>query len=83
MSITLSDTQVALLREALRPGSEARVWSVLGSRRATVAALHRYGLADQPQFGARLTPAGEDIARQLKTHPQRRVFDLPAETKEN
>ncbi|MBL1115423.1 hypothetical protein JK364_23925 [Streptomyces sp. 110] len=79
VQIKLSDTQADLLKTAAWPGNTTHnVWSGTRTRRDSFRVLHALGLTTNPQFGARLTHDGLDVAKQIQDDPDLRAFDIPA-----
>jgi len=78
VSIKLSDLQARLLRTAAWPGNTTHnVWSATGTRQQTFNVLHSLGLITKPDFGAKLTRDGLDVASQLMKDETLRAFDVP------
>jgi hypothetical protein len=80
MEITISDHQYALIKQAVQPGNtEFTVWSIKNTSHRTYAAMYRAGLIDKPDYGAKLTDAGKDVAWTLRDKPRQRKFTVPME----
>lgn len=78
VSIKLSESQARLLATAAWPGNTTHnVWSSTGTRHQTFNVLHALGLITKPQFGAKLTRDGLDVATQIQQDPELRAFDVP------
>jgi len=73
-TIRLTDTQAVLVRDGIRTGNTHHEVHALDPR--TARSLYAKGLTDSPGYEAHLSPAGQDVARQLKMFPGRRTFHV-------
>jgi hypothetical protein len=79
--VKLSRLQADMIREAVKAGNtEFTVWSIKHTSARTFGVLYRSGLVDKPEYGAKLTDSGKDVAWILAKVPDQRLFDVGEDT---